>query len=57
MAQHSAYIAEPSSLPPSCQPDLCYVDDIFDPNIDLNIDPNLFNSQQTSLSVIESAVT
>ncbi|KAJ5882663.1 uncharacterized protein N7529_001335 [Penicillium soppii] len=39
-----AYTVGPSSLPPSSQPDLSYVDDIFDPNLDLNIDPSLFNS-------------
>lgn len=53
MSQPSAYIAGPSSLPPTSQPDLSYVDDIFDPNID----PNLFNSQQTTISVIESEFT
>ncbi|KAJ5851259.1 uncharacterized protein N7529_010644 [Penicillium soppii] len=36
---------------------LSYVDDIFDPNLDLNIDPSLFNSQQTSILVIESEFT
>jgi hypothetical protein len=53
MSQPSAYTAGPSSLPPTSQPDLSYVDDIFDPNID----PNLFNSQQTTISVIESEFT
>jgi len=57
MSQPSAYTAGPSSLPPSSQPDLSYVADIFDPNLNPNIDPSLFNSQQTSISLIESEFT
>ena len=57
MSQPSAYTAGPSSLPPSSQPDLSYVGDIFDSNLDPNIDPSLFNSQQTSISLIESEFT
>jgi hypothetical protein len=44
MSQPSAYTVGPSSLPPSSQPDLSYVADIFDSTLDLNIDPSLFNS-------------
>ncbi|KAJ5249398.1 hypothetical protein N7524_011714, partial [Penicillium chrysogenum] len=34
-----AYTVGPSSLPPSSQPDLSYVANIFDSTLDLNIDP------------------
>ncbi|OQE38089.1 hypothetical protein PENNAL_c0787G08625, partial [Penicillium nalgiovense] len=45
-----AYIAGPSSIPTSSQLDVSYAENPFDPNLD----PNLFNSQQTATSVVES---
>ncbi|OQE61520.1 hypothetical protein PENNAL_c0284G08124 [Penicillium nalgiovense] len=53
MSHPSAYIAGPLSIPPSSQPDLSYVDDIYDPNLD----PNLLDSEQTTTSVIDPEFT